>query len=141
MPSLNDSREGVRKSPWLAVWRLRLPEIAIRWRFVALAIVVPVTVLAGYSASRVRFDSSVEVWFLDGDPQIALYHDFRDRFGKEQFIVVGLYPEEVVFCRVSRETPPVHGRSRETSAGRWSDVPGERGVAGVRGWSADGRFH
>ena len=64
-------------------------------RYWTLAVVVTVTILAAYCARTVRFDSSVEVWFLDGDPQIELYHDFRERFGKEQFIVVGLFPENV----------------------------------------------
>ena len=76
-------------------WRHRFSEIAIHRRHWTLAVVVMLTIFAAYCARNVRFDSSVEVWFLDGDPQIELYHDFRERFGKDQFVVVGLFPENV----------------------------------------------
>ncbi|TWT84863.1 multidrug efflux system subunit MdtC [Planctomycetes bacterium CA13] len=95
MRSLFDSRRGGSKFSWLGIWRDRLPDLAIRWRFHTLVVTLAITLVSAYCASGVRFDSSVEVWFLDGDPQIELYHDFRDRFGKEQFIVVGLFPEDV----------------------------------------------
>jgi predicted RND superfamily exporter protein len=95
MRSLFERSRDTSVLSWISGWRDRLPEVAIRWRFVTLAVVITVTMLAAYFARGVRFDGSVEIWFLEGDPQIQLYHDFRDRFGKEQFIVVGLFPESV----------------------------------------------
>ena len=111
MQSQSDSYRGTSESSRFQVLRHRLSDIAIRWRYWTLALVVTVTILAAYCARTVRFDSSVEVWFLDGDPQIELYHDFRERFGKDQFIVVGLFPEDVFAAdfveRLSRFTTSV----------------------------------
>jgi len=46
------------------------------------------------------FDNSNEMWFLDDDPALKHYEEFRDRFGNGQYLLVGLEApdgEETVF--------------------------------------------
>lgn len=66
------------------------------WVLAALAVV---TVAAALLASRVRYDSSAEIWFLDDDPNLVAYRKFLERFPADQLGVVGVFAPDVFEAR------------------------------------------
>lgn len=73
----------------------RLLDGVIAGRRAVLLIVALVSVLAAWSASRVRFDSDLEIWFLDDDPAIETYHRFLEAFRADELVVVGVFADDV----------------------------------------------
>ena len=74
--------------------------------------------LAGLSASSVRFDNSIEIWFLEGDPSIATYQAYLDRFEADEVAVLALFADDVFspdamaaldrMTRAAEDAPHVH---------------------------------
>ena len=73
----------------------RLIRLLLRRRWVVLAVALLVTVLAAVSVSSLNFDNTVETWFLEGDPDLAVYDHFTATFKADQIIVVGLFADDV----------------------------------------------
>jgi len=72
----------------VSLWR-------IRWLLVAL--LVPVAVLAALGARSVGVDNAVTVWFVEDDPAMADYQTFQDTFGNDEVVVLAVYdPNGVV---------------------------------------------
>ena len=65
----------------------------LRHRRAALALLV-LLLAAGlpFAARAVQPDNSLGVWFVDGDPALDAYHDFHERFGNDEVILVGYRP-------------------------------------------------
>jgi uncharacterized protein len=57
-----------------------------RWLFIV-ALVIGATALAAF-ATRVRIDNSLQVWFVEGDPALVAYDDFKATFGNDETIIV-----------------------------------------------------
>jgi predicted RND superfamily exporter protein len=57
-------------------------------RVLGLLAVVALTVLAAFGARRIEFDTSMEVWFLEKDPDVRAYHDFLEIFESDQIIAM-----------------------------------------------------
>lgn len=53
--------------------------------------------LAGYLASNAssEADSSLEIWFLDDDPDVRAYKDFLERFETDEFVAVAIEVDDV----------------------------------------------
>ncbi len=41
-------------------------------------------------AARLKFDSSLEIWFLEDDPNIVNYRRFQELFGRDEILIIGL---------------------------------------------------
>ena len=67
--------------------------LASRW--VVLVLLVAVVVVSAASVSRIKFDNSIEAWFLDEDPSLAIYDHFSETFNADQIVIVGLFAEDV----------------------------------------------
>ena len=67
----------------------------IRFRVVILVAAGALAAVSLYHASHVKFDSSVEGWFLEGDPNITEYNKFLDRFAGDEISVVGVFAPDV----------------------------------------------
>lgn len=63
-----------------------------RW---LLALVVLITVAASFPAARVHFDNSIELWFSEDDPELAIYDQFSQQFKADQIIVIGVFDDDV----------------------------------------------
>ncbi len=61
-----------------------------RARWVLLALLAPLLVLAGLSASRVGMDNAVTVWFVEDDPALQTYHTFLETFGNDEVVVLAV---------------------------------------------------
>jgi hydrophobe/amphiphile efflux-3 (HAE3) family protein len=67
----------------------------VRLRLAVVVTVLAVSVAAAWASARVRFESDVEIWFLDDDPQLATYHEFRRLFRTDELVVAGVFAEDV----------------------------------------------
>ncbi|MCO4770684.1 MAG: RND family transporter [Deltaproteobacteria bacterium] len=57
-------------------------------RALIVTVILAVSVVAGYFATQLRFDTSLEVYFLESDKDLAAYHDFLDVFSTDQMVVM-----------------------------------------------------
>jgi len=60
----------------------------VQRRTLGLIAVLLVTAVTGAFAWQVKFDNSIEVWFLEKDPDLISYRDFTGRFDSDQIVVL-----------------------------------------------------
>lgn len=70
-------------------------ERVVDCRWVIVALVAMATVAAGVMATKVRFDNSIEMWFLEDDPELADYNQFTEHFGGDEFVAIGVAADDV----------------------------------------------
>lgn len=47
-----------------------------------------VIIIAGlYFAQRIRIDNSLELWFLEGDPALTAYREFKTKYGNDEILL------------------------------------------------------
>jgi predicted RND superfamily exporter protein len=63
-------------------------EQIVRRRRLVIAIIVLLTALAIPFASRVGFESSIDIWFLDDDESLVRYREFQNTFGGDEVVVI-----------------------------------------------------
>jgi uncharacterized protein len=66
----------------------------------ALAVVALLTALSVFYASRLRFDYNFDNFFPKGDPDLAYYLNYRDKFGNDNdYLLIGLDNGSTLFDR------------------------------------------
>ncbi len=60
-----------------------------------LAALALVTAVAALFIPRIEFDNSIEAWFLEQDPSLAIYDRFTATFRADQIVVIGLFAEDL----------------------------------------------
>ena len=78
-------------------------EFILRNRIQVLALIGLLTCAAAYFATRVEFNNSIEMWFLEGDTQLQIYDTFTDQFGGDEVAIIGLTARNV-FSRMYLES-------------------------------------
>jgi predicted RND superfamily exporter protein len=73
----------------------RLIRLLLGGRWVIVVLLIAVTLISAASVSRISFDNSIEAWFLDEDPSLAVYNHFTETFNADQIVIVGLFAEDV----------------------------------------------
>ncbi len=73
----------------------RLLNLVLRRHRATLLLFATITALASFYASQLQFEDSLDSWFLQDSEELATYERFREQFGTDEFIVVGLYPDEL----------------------------------------------
>ena len=72
--------------------RLNLGErtVACIWdhRWACMLICLLITVAAAWQATKVGTDNSLEIWFVENDPNLVSYKDFQQTFGNDEVVVV-----------------------------------------------------
>jgi len=58
-------------------------------------LVVLLTVAASFPAARIHFDNSIELWFSEGDPELAVYDQFAKQYQADQIVVIGVFDDDV----------------------------------------------
>jgi hydrophobe/amphiphile efflux-3 (HAE3) family protein len=79
--------------------RRKMVGFILRHRVTMLALLLAITAVAGYFATRLQFDNSIEIWFREGDEGLARYRDFLDLFESDEFFVVAMAPGQVFTTR------------------------------------------
>ncbi len=64
-------------------------------RWLVLIVMTIITIAAAVLASRVRYDNSIESWFLEDDPGLAVYDKFTEIFKADQIVVLGIFAKNV----------------------------------------------
>ncbi len=67
----------------------------IRFRWVAIILLILLTVLMASRLPRITFDMSTEAFLNKDDPAIELYNSFRDQFGRDEMILVMIKPKNI----------------------------------------------
>ena len=62
----------------------RFFHLVVQARLLIVALVLVTAAAAAWSATRVRFESDLEIWFLEDDPQLATYHRFLETFEADE---------------------------------------------------------
>lgn len=70
-----------------------LGNFVVRRRFICMACVLVITALLANHATGLRFDGSVDVWFVDGDPAAERRNDFHRAFGNHQSVLIVMEQE------------------------------------------------
>ena len=89
----------------------RFIQLLIQRRWIVLVALAVVTSMAAASLPRISFDNSVESWFLESDPSIAVYDKFIETFKADQIggliamVAVAALIADVVFLPVLLRLP------------------------------------
>ncbi|MBZ0273533.1 MMPL family transporter [bacterium] len=70
-------------------------DVLLRARLFVIAIVVAVSCVAGYFVTKVEFENSMDIWFLEDDPTLVSYQKFQERFTADEVSVVGVFMDNV----------------------------------------------
>ncbi len=91
MQSLTSHRSPPTISPLMA--KRRVIQGLLRFRYLWFLLVLGITVVAATQAFPLRFLSSIEAWFIEGDPSLDTYRDFLEKFESDEIIVLGVFSE------------------------------------------------
>lgn len=76
---------------------MNLREHIVAWiwdrRWLCAIACVLVTLVAGWHAARIGVDNSLEIWFLDDDPQLVSYRAFQRTFGNDEVVVIAFHDQ------------------------------------------------
>ncbi len=64
-------------------------------RLLALLAAIAISVVAARAARSLDFDTSLEVWFLEDDPDLVAYHRFLEIFGSDRLVVLAWEDDEL----------------------------------------------
>lgn len=73
----------------------RLAALLFRHRLVVALLVVLITAGSAVLATRVTTDHSIEIWFLENDPDLLVYNEFAQRFHSDEIVVIALFAEDI----------------------------------------------
>ncbi len=77
------------------MWERRLVQHIFKYRVLALCMLGFITLAAGYFAMQLKYDQSIEVWFLKDDKSIVSYRNFLQRFEAEQVVIMAIFRDDV----------------------------------------------
>ena len=67
----------------------KIPDIQLRHRGAALFAPAVISVVASFFVLTVAFESSIDIWFLEDDPNLLTYRDFQKRFEADEIAESG----------------------------------------------------
>jgi predicted RND superfamily exporter protein len=70
-------------------------ELVWRWRWVTIAVMVGLALAFASRIPLIEIDTSTENWLLDDDPVKVAYEEFRDRYGRDEVVILAIEPPEV----------------------------------------------
>lgn len=97
------------------MWQQAIVARVLRLRYPIIAVAILLTALGAWRATTLQFDSDIEIWFLQGDPDLVTYHRFLDQFESDEFAVIGIFADDVF-------TPEILTAIRDATE-RARDVP------------------
>ena len=77
------------------MWERRLVQHIFKYRALALCMLGFITLASGYFAMQLKYDQSIEVWFLKDDKSIVSYRNFLKRFEAEQVVIMAIFRDDV----------------------------------------------
>ena len=69
----------------------------IRYRLIAILLVLGLVGGFGFFATRIAIDNSLEMWFVDDDPTLLSYRNFLKKFSSDEVVVTAIHSNRDVF--------------------------------------------
>ncbi len=83
-------------------WRLKVEKkfeeftyLLINHRFLALLLTLTLVIGLASNLPKITFDTSTEGFLYKDDPQILMYNDFRNQFGRDEKIIVAIKTKDI----------------------------------------------
>jgi len=83
-------------------WRLKVEKkfeeftyFVINYRFIALLLTLALVAGLASNLPKITFDTSTEGFLYKDDPQILMYNDFRNQFGRDEKIIVAIKTKDI----------------------------------------------
>ena len=67
---------------------LALAKQSVRYRWPILILTAVLVLVSGAFAFRVHYEMSPDIWFLDSDPAVVSYEQFKDLFGSDNVLLI-----------------------------------------------------
>ena len=83
----------------------RFSELLFANRIRLACLLAAITVVAALFAGRVTIDNSVEIWFLEDDPNLMTYEAFTERFDFDETVVIALFAENIFLTDGDQHLP------------------------------------
>lgn len=65
-------------------------KFVVKYRILVLLVSLAIVVGAGMGLKKLYFESSTDIWFLKSDPVLLDYNELKDKFGSDDYLVVGV---------------------------------------------------
>ena len=104
----------------------------LRFRAVVLTGVFLCTGLLGWQLQHLTFDTSNEGFLHEDDPYLITYNQFRDEFGRDDFLVLAVFSENLYSTEVLEKLRALH-EDLEASVPFLEDITSLINVRDVRG--------
>ena len=82
----------------------------VRYRIMVLLISGAIFFVSAMGLKNLYFESSTDIWFLKSDPVLLAYNKLKDRFGSDDFLVVGIQAAQGQLDVLNPETMQVIGK-------------------------------
>ena len=115
----------------------KFASVVYEHRLSVVVLVVAISAAALWAATRVTFDNSIEIWFLEDDPDVVVYNDFAQRFHADEIVVIGVFAEDVFapstwsaieeMTAAAEQVPYAHRVMSMTNIGVLDPYPGPGG--------------
>ena len=70
-------------------------DFLMRHRIFVLIVILMISAVALFFCFKLEFDASVDIWFLENDPDLIVYQNFLDRFDADEVTVMGVFAEDI----------------------------------------------
>lgn len=78
-------------------WAARLVGLLHRRAFALIAVLVVAAGGIGYFATQIGIDNSLKVWFVEGDPALEAYDEYKATFGNDETIVIAVTAPDGIY--------------------------------------------
>ena len=78
-------------------WSARLVVALERRALPLIAVFVAAALGLGYFATTIGIDNSLKVWFVEGDPALVAYDDYKATFGNDETVVVAVTAPDGIY--------------------------------------------
>lgn len=99
-------------------WERRFAAELLYHRRVVAVVIMLITGLALMSTLQLRFESAIDIWFLDDDPDVVTYNAFLDHFEADELTILAMLCDDVFspeslaaldrITRAAERAPHVH---------------------------------
>lgn len=66
----------------------KLAKFILKYRWLLVALLLLLTAFSFYKIRELKFDSSIESMFLEGDPNLITFNKFKETFGSDDFVYI-----------------------------------------------------
>ena len=80
----------------------------IKARWLVIIILLSITVLLATQVPAIKFDTSTESFLHQSDPVLQIYNNFRKQYGRDEYILIGIKPDNVFSQETLQKIKSLH---------------------------------